>query len=841
MASGVTGYQYTPAGANINADNRAQMRIYYTTTRINSTTVRASIDVEIYYANANQGSMNSCAVYTVINGQRQGVQMKPNELGFQRFGNSIYASHPATSVPYTGSPGTWVTGDYEVPYNQTSFNITINFTNRWGYGHTLDQTYNYNSNGAKLYSNTFSIPCEIGYTNIGNPGSPTRNAEWFEGTVGFSWNAASNGTNNNVNGYDWIIQRSSSAGGTSGWSDVTSGSTSYGTRSCSASISSSYRGYNFRCRVRAKGSYNTTGYVDGTSYSCYNYAPSISGTWLYFGNVSNNKVNCGSSVTATGGSDIGGYSGTSTLKYNLSVNGSWKGQKTSTSNSAGCTWTNTLTGLGGLQVPFQIQVSDGFTSVTSGTSPYYIGQNISNNFNTGNVNELTHDTSFTIPRSYIDGYTPASSATETIRLLANLVNDSDVDTWTTIYSGMRTGSALSSSITVDHILGRLYSSGVIDYDDGNSEERSVYFKVYIKINHLETYTNSYEKKFRNWVITNKLNYPDESETYKFSFATNIPVTNESFRISWDISSYPSGELTSGRLRRIVYYRQQGTENSWIQLEQVTYSGESTSSYNTYYLSNFLTRGDQIELKILWQWQNNGIWYNVREQTQVEWDSELIPVNNVGEWLKSNKYTVLYKWLPDFYSYINNITDSGMLNNNTPGNNRIAWKSVATANDNSAILILTNALAEFLISGSSTSIDSVSIDLQTIVDTADYAQFSNWYELNNNIDSNLQYHRLAYSLFNEDSPEVQNGGENTNAIYSINTQYIVNQTLTFCELYRFSPTATKDETLALPDYPTGPSVTGSFPSIAFDTIASPYFVTDSTIDWERSDYSTTQRR
>lgn len=823
MASGVTAYQTTAYYANWcsvegGPGYEARIRVHYTTSRASASTVTAKLDVEVYYPGYSYASTNACAVF--LDGSGTGQKLNQTYTSFKSLGTErLYASSPATKSPYTGSAGVWVTKTYSVAYNSTSFTVKVYFYNRLGNGNPLSRIWE----DAKNYVLTFTIPCEVGYTSAGNPGAPTRSAQWFEGKCSFSWSAAANGTNNSVTGYDWIIDRSSSAGGTSGWTQIASGSTSSGTRSCtSPSISTAYRGYNFRCRVKTKATYGSYSYKNGTSYSRYNYSPTIGSTFLSFSNISGDKVHCGSSVTAKGGSDSGGYSSGSTLKYNLSVNGTWQGTQTSSSNATGYTWTSKLTGYGGTSIPFKIQVSDGFVTVSSSTKTYKIGQSLTNSFSFGS-GVLTHDTAFSVPRSYIDGYTPYTSATETIKLSAGTSSTNLKE----IYSGTRTGSLLTSSISIDHIYGRLYQNEIIPYlNQTSTTEGTVYFSLTVTIGHLSK-TITGQRTYKNWVITNALFSPDNSNTYKFPFNSQIPVTTSLFNVKHSISSYPSGELTTGRLRFTIYYRTLNSSNAWTQLSQSIYNTTSTGAKTTIFLSSFFVRGAQIEIRTAWQWQNNETWYTIADNYPLKWDYSGITNTN-------DQKTIYYRPYPTLYLSSTSFTDAQMLTPNV-AENRIAWDTSLTMEDDGRLMKIKKAY--LTVYELDQEWDSAEIPLNTIIGSGGSNMelsytYSNWYRITDNIDNNLQYHRLSYSLYNEDDPNVENGGENESAAFNVNGSYRLVQAFDFCELYRATPTGTLSDTLYESDLRTH----NVLAELSFDMTSIPYFDATDSLTWSRYDYN-----
>lgn len=730
MASGVTAYQTTAYEANYcskvgKPGYEARIRIHYTTSRASSNTVAAKLDVEVYYPDYSYASTNACAVF--LNDEDTGEKLNQTYKNFKSLEtHKLYASSPATDSesPYTGSAGVWVDKTYSVAYNSTSFTVKVYFYNKLGYGIPLSKIWE----NAQNYALTFTIPCEVGYTFAGNPGAPIRSAQWFEGRCSFSWSAAANGINNSVIGYDWIIERSSSAGGTSGWTYVTSGSTSSGTRSCTSStISTAFRGYNFRCRVRTKATYGSYNYRDGTSYSRYNYSPIIGSTPVSFNNISDDKVHCDSSVTAKGASDKGGYSGGSTLKYNLSINGTWQGMQTSSSNAAGYTWTSKLTGYGGASISIETQVSDGFKTVSSPSSIYKIGQSLTNSFSFGS-GALTHDAAFSVPRSYIDGYTPYTFATEIIELSAGTSSTNLKE----IYSGTRTGSSLASSISIDHIYERLYQNGVIScLNQTSTTEEKVYFSLTITIGHLSK-TITGERTYKNWVITDTLDSPDGSDTYKFPFNSQIPVTTSSFSVKHSISSYPSGELTADSLRFTIYYRALNSSNIWTQLSQSIYNTTSASSNTAISLSSIFARGAKVEMRATWQWQSNGTWYTVADNYPLKWDNN--EITNT-----SDQKTVYYRPYPTLHLSSTNFTDAQMLAPNV-AENRIAWDTSLTMEDNGQLMKIKKAY--LTIYELSQERDSVEIPLNTIIgsgggNTELSHLYSSWYRITDNIDNNLQ--------------------------------------------------------------------------------------------------------
>jgi hypothetical protein len=834
MASGVTSYQTTDHRMNYSyvagkSGYDAQIRVHYNTSRLNSSTVRAKIDVEVYYNPTNYASTNCCAVFLDGSGTGQMLNQtcqKGNCANFADLGtNRLYASHPATSkTQYTGSAGTWVTKDYSVSYNKTSFTVTVYFCNRYGYGNYPTNIWN----AASSYPLTFTIPCEVGYTSAGNPGSPTRSAQWFEGKCSFSWSAAANGTNNSVTGYDWIIDRSSSAGGTSGWTQIASGSTSSGTRSCtSPSISTAYRGYNFRCRVKTKATYGSYSYKNGTSYSRYNYAPSISGTYVSFGATSGSYVQCGSSVTAKGGSDSGGYASGSTLQYNLNINGTWTGYSTSSSNSSGCTWSSKLTTFGGRLISFQVRAYDGFTTATSGTISKAIGSRLANSFSFGS-GTLSYTTSFSIPKSTVDGYNFATGVTEHLTLYAKKSSDTD---YTQIYYGTRSGSSLTSSRSITGILGSLMDKGIVDLEDQSGTAQRINFKLEIRITdnsnpthcHL-TKTITGNRTYTNWVISNWLSYPDSSTTYKFPFDSGIPIITSTFRINWRFDSYPAGQLNNGTLCRNIYYKSLNSTGGWT-LYSTKYFEDSVSEtgYEDFPITDFASRGDKIEILMAWEWHG----YKVCEDPSIKWDYSGIPNEN-------DQKTIYYRPYPTLYLSSANFTDAQMLTPNV-AENRVAWDTSLTMEDDGRLMKIKKAY--LTVCEWDEVKDSAEIPLDTIIGSGGGNMelnhtYSNWYRITDNIDNNLQYHRLSYSLYNEDNPNVENGGENESAAFDVNRGYRLVQAFDFCELYRATPTGTLSDTLYESDLRTYNVSTELF----FDTISTPYFDATDNLAWSRYNYS-----
>lgn len=832
MASGVTAYQTTDHRMNYSyvagkSGYDAQIRVHYNTSRLNSSTVRAKIDVEVYYNPTNYASTNCCAVFLDGSGTGQMLNQtcqKGNCANFVELGtNRLYASHPATSkTQYTGSAGTWVTKDYSVSYNKTSFTVTVYFCNKYGYGNYPTNIWNV----ASSYPLTFTIPCEVGYTSAGNPGKPQRSAAWFEGTCKFTWSAASAGTNNSVTGYDWQIQRSSTAGGTSGWTTVKTGSTNANTRSCSYTMSG-YRGYNFRCNVRTKATYGSYSYVTGTSYTRHNYAPSISGTYVSFGSTSGSYVKCGSTVTAKGGSDIGGYASGSTLQYNLNINGTWTGYSTSSSNSSGCTWSSKLTTFGGRLISFQVRASDGFTTATSETIAKAIGSSLANSFSFG-TGTLSYKTSFNIPKSTVDGYNLATGVTEHLTLSAK---KSSSAVYTEIYSGTRSDSSLTSSRSVTGILASLMDEDIVDLEDQSGTAQTINFKLEIRITdnsnpthcHL-TKTITGSRTYTNWVITNWLSHPDGSTTYKFPFDSGIPVTTSTFRINWHFDSYPAGQLNNGTLRRHIYYKSLSSASEWKHHSQKLFEDSAAETgYEDFSITDFTSRGDKIEIFIMWQWYG----HRVCEDPSIKWDYSGIPN-------KDDQKTIYYRPYPTLHLSSTSFTDAQML---TPDvvENRIAWDTSLTMEDDGRLMKIKKVY--LTVCEWDEVKDSAEIPLDIIIGSGGGNMelnhtYSNWYRITDNIDNNLQYHRLSYSLYNEDNPNVENGGENESAAFDINRGYRLVQAFDFCELYRATPTGTLNDTLYESNLRTYNVITELF----FDTISIPYFDATDNLAWSRYNYS-----
>ena len=836
MASGVTSYQTTDHRMNFSyiagkSGYDAQIRVHYNTSRLNSSTVRAKIDVEVYYDAIGWASTNCCAVFLDGSGTGQMLNQtcqKGNCANFANLGtNRLYASHPATSkTQYTGSAGTWITKDYSVSYNKTSFTVTVYFCNTMAWGNYPTNIWN----AASSYPLTFTIPCEVGYTSAGNPGAPTRNAQWFEGKCSFSWSAAANGTNNSVTGYDWIIDRSSSAGGTSGWTQIASGSTSSGTRTCtSPSISTAYRGYNFRCRVKTKATYGSYSYRNGTSYSRYNYAPSISGTYVSFGATSGSYVQCGSSVTAKGGSDSGGYASGSTLQYNLNINGTWTGYSTSSSNSGGCTWSSKLTTFGGRLISFQVRVYDGFTTTTSGTISKAIGSNLVNTFSFG-TGTLSYTTSFNIPKSTVDGYNFATGVTEHLTLSAK---KSSSTVYTEIYSGIRSGSSLTSSRNVTGILASLIDAGIVDLKDQSGNAQTINFKLEIRITdnsnpthcHL-TKTITGSRTYTNWVINNWLSHPDGNITYKFPFDSGIPITTSTFRINWEFDSYPAGQLNNGTLRRHIYYKSLNSASEWIHHSQKLFEDSTAETgYEDFAITDFTSRGNKFEILVTWDWYG----YKVCEDPSIKWKWDYSEILN-----EDDQKTIYYRPYPTLHLSSTSFTDAQMLTPNV-AENRIVWDTGLTMEDDGRLMKIKKAY--LTIYELNQEWDSAEIPLNTIIGSGGGNMelshtYSNWYRITDNIDNNLQYHRLSYSLYNEDNPNVENGGENESATFSVNGSYRLVQAFDFCELYRATPTGTLSGTLYESDLRTH----NVLAELSFDMISVPYFDVTNKLTWSRYNYS-----
>lgn len=837
MASGVTAYQTTAYQANYcyiqnKPGYEGRIRVYYNTSRINTTTVRAKLDVEVYYPGYNYSSANACAVF--LDGSKTGEKLNQTYKNWAALETEkLYASSPATSYPWTGySPGTWVTKDYNVPYNQTSFTIMVYFTNRWGPGNDLDSIWNASGTGAKNFPLTFTIPCEVGYTSAGNPGAPQRSAAWFEGTCKFTWSAASAGINNAVTGYDWQIQRSSAPGETSGWITVKTGSSSASARTCSYTISGD-RGYNFRCNVKTKATYGSYSYVTGTSYTRHNYAPSISGTYISFGSTSDEYVKCGSTVTAKGGSDSGGYASGSTLQYNLNINGTWTGYSTSSSNSSGCTWSSKLTTLGGRLISFQVRASDGFTTATSGTISKAIGSSLANSFSFG-TGTLSYMTSFSIPKSTVDGYDFATGVTEHLTLSAKKSSSTD---YTEIYSGARSGSSLISSRSVTGILASLIDKGIVNLEDQSGNAQEINFKLEIRITdnsnpdhcHL-TKTITGDRTYTSWAISNWLSPPDGSDTYKFPFDSGIPVIASAFRINWQFHSYPEDLLNNGTLWRHIYYKPLNSTSGWIHYSQKLFEdsqelfGNSIdkTGYENFAITDFASRGDKIEIRIVWKW--NG--YRVCEDPSIKWKySGGIPNEN-------DQKTIYYRPYPTLYLSSTNFTDAQML---APNNeeNQIAWDTSLTMEDNGRLMRIKKAY--LTIYELNQERDSAEIELNTIIGSGGGNMelshtYSNWYRITDNIDNNLQYHRLSYSLYNE------NGGENESATFNVNSSYRLVQAFDFCELYRASPTGTVNGTLYEGDLRTH----NVLAELSFNMASIPYFDTTDSLTWSRHSYTSSNQ-
>ena len=830
MASGATAYQTTAYQANYCYEEggrgyEGRIRVHYNTSRVNSTTVQAKLDVEVYYPGYSYASMNACAVF--LDGSGTGQKLNQAYASFKSLGTEkLYASSPATKSPYTGSAGTWVTKNYSVPYNSTSFTVKVYFYNRLGNGNPLSTIWNY----AQNYVLTFTIPCEVGYTSAGNPGAAQRSAAWFEGTCKFSWSAASAGTNNAVTGYDWQIQRSSTAGGTSGWTTVKTGSTNASTRSCSYTMTG-YRGYNFRCNVRTKATYGSYSYVTGTSYTRHNYAPSISGTYVSFGSTSGSYIKCGSTVTAKGGSDSGGYASGSTLKYNLNINGTWTGYSTSSSNSSGCTWSSKLTTYGGRLIPFQVRVYDGFTTATSGTISKAIGSSLANTFSFG-TGPLSYTTHFTIPKSTVDGYNFSTGVTEHLTLYAKKSSSTD---YTEIYSSTRSGSSLTSSKTIVYILTYLIGEGIVDLEDQSGTAQTINFKLEIRITddsdpthcHL-TKTITGNRTYTNWVISNWLSHPDGSITYKFPFDSGIPITTSTFRINWSFDSYPAGQLNNGTLRRNIYYKPLNSTSGWTHYSMVYFEdSEAETGYEDFAITDFASRGDKIEILMTWEW--NG--YEVCEDPSIKWDYSGIPNED-------DQKTIYYRPYPTLYLSSTNFTDAQMLTPNI-AENRIAWDTSLTMEDDGRLMKIKKA--HLTVYKLNQEWDSAEIPLDTIIGSGGGNMelshtYSNWYRITDNIDNNLQYHRLSYSLYNEDNPNVENGGENESAIFNVNSSYRLVQAFDFCELYRATPTGTLSDTLYESDLRTH-NVTAE---LSFDMTSIPYFDATDSLTWSRYDYSSSNQ-
>lgn len=832
MASGVTAYQTTAYQANYcyvqnSPGYEGRIRVHYNTSRINATTVRAKLDVEVYYPGYNYSSANACAVF--LDGSKTGEKLNQTYKNWKMLETEkLYASSPATSYPWTGySPGTWVTKDYNVPYNQTSFTIMVYFTNRWGPGNDLDSIWNASGTGAKNFPLTFSIPCEVGYTSAGNPGKPQRSAAWFEGTCKFTWSAASAGTNNAVTGYDWQIERSSTAGGTSKWTPVKTGSTNASTRSCSYTMSG-YRGYNFRCKVRTRATYGSYSYVTGTSYTRHNYAPSISGEYISFGSTSDTYVKCGSTVTAKGGSDSGGYASGSTLQYNLNINGTWTGYSTSSSNSSGYTWSSKLTTLGGRWISFQVRASDGFTTATSETISRAIGSSLANSFRFG-TGTLSYTTSFSIPKSTVDGYDFATGVTEHLTLSAKKSSSTD---YTEIYSGTRSGSSLTSSRSVTGILASLIDKGIVDLKDQSGNAQTINFKLEIriiddyKLDHCHlTKTITGDRTYTNWAISNWLSHPDGSKTYKFPFDSGIPVIASKFRINWKFRSYPEDQLNNGTIWRHIYYKPLNSTSGWIHYSQKLFEDSAAifngstkkTGYEDFNITDFASRGDKIEILIAWEW--NG--YRVCEDPSIKWDYDGgIPNEN-------DQKTIYYRPYPTLYLSSTNFTDAQML---APNNeeNRIVWETSLTIEDDGRLMRIKKAY--LTIYELDQKRDSAEIQLDTTIGSGGGNMelshtYSSWYKITDNIDNNLQYHRLSYSLYNDD------GGENESATLNVNSSYRLVQAFDFCELYRATPTGTVSGTLY-----EGDLRTHNVPvELSFNTASAPYFNVKS-LTWDRYSYT-----
>ena len=667
---------------------------------------------------------------------------------------------------------------------------------------------------------------ESGYSLAGNPGAPQRSAAWFEGTCKFTWSAAGSGTNNAVTGYDWQIQRSSTAGGTSGWTTVASGSTNASTRSCSYTMSG-YRGYNFRCNVRTKATYGSYNYVTGTSYARHNYAPSISGTYVSFSSTSGTYVRCGSTVTAKGGSDSGGYASGSTLQYNLNINGTWTGYSTSSSNSSGCTWSSKLTTFGGRSISFQVRAYDGFTTATSGTISKAIGSRLANSFSFGS-GTLSYTTSFSIPKSTVDGYNFATGVTEHLTLSAK---KSSSTAYTEIYSGTRSGSSLTSSRSVTGILASLMDKGIVDLEDQSGNAQRINFKLEIRITdnsnpthcHL-TKTITGTRTYTNWVINNWLSHPDGSTTYKFPFDSGIPIIASTFRINWRFDSYPAGQLNNGTLQRHIYYKPLNSTSEWTHHSQKIFEDSTAETgYEDFAIRDFASRGDKIEILVSWEWHG----YEVCEDPSIKWDYSGIPNEN-------DQKTIYYRPYPTLHLSSTNFTDAQMLTPNIT-ENQIAWDTSLTMEDDGRLMKIKKAY--LTICEWDQVKDSAEILLNTIIGSGGgnielSHTYSNWYKITNNIDNNLQYHRLSYSLYNEDNPNVENGEENESAAFDVNRGYRLVQTFDFCELYRATPTGTLNDTLYESNLRTHYVLTDLF----FDTMSIPYFDATDSLAWSRYNYN-----